>query len=92
MAPFALEFNSDVNGERQKLISLALEDPATPAHVLADRLIRSLGMPRSLQAVGLKEQDLDPLAGYTLQDIWCGTNPKPIRDRPALVEFLRRAM
>lgn len=92
MAPFALEFNAEVNGERQKLISLALEDPATPAHVLADRLIRSLGMPRSLQAVGLKEKDLDPLAGYTLQDIWCGTNPKPIHDRPALVEFLRRAM
>ncbi len=92
MAPFALEFNADVNGERQKLISLAMGESGTPAHVLADRLIRSLGMPRSLHAVGLKEKDLDPLAGFTLQDIWCGTNPKPIRDRPALVEFLRRAM
>lgn len=92
MAPFALEFNADVNGERQRLISLALGEPGTPAHVLADRLIRSLGMPRSLAAVGLTEKDLDPLAGYTLQDIWCGTNPKPIRDRAALVEFLRRAM
>ena len=92
MAPFALEFNADVNGERQKLISLALGAPAVPAHELADRLIRSLGMPRSLTAVGLAEKDLDPLAGYTLQDIWCGTNPKPISDRAALVEFLRRAM
>ena len=92
MAPFALEFNADVNGDRQKLISVALGEPGVPAHQLADRLIRSLGMPRSLQAVGLAEKDLDPLAGYTLQDIWCGTNPKPIKDRAALVDFLRRAM
>jgi alcohol dehydrogenase class IV len=92
MAPFALEFNADVNGDRQKLISLALGEPSVPAHQLADRLIRSLGMPRSLRAVGLTEENLDPLAGYTLQDIWCGTNPKPISDRAALVEFLRRAM
>jgi alcohol dehydrogenase class IV len=92
MAPFALEFNAEVNGERQKLISLALGEESTPAHVLADRLIRSLDMPRSLSSVGLKEKDLDPLAGYTLQDIWCGTNPRPIKDRAAIVEFLRRAL
>jgi alcohol dehydrogenase class IV len=92
MAPFALEFNADVNGDRQALISLALGEPATAAHVLADRLIRALDMPRSLRKVGLEEKDLDPLAGYVLQDIWCGTNPKPINDRAAIVEFLRRAL
>ncbi len=92
MAPVALEFNADVNGERQALISLALGEPGTPAHLLADRLIQRLGMPRSLRSVGLEEKDLDPLAGYVLQDIWCGTNPKPIKDRSAMVEFLRRAL
>jgi alcohol dehydrogenase class IV len=92
MSPFALEFNSDVNGERQQLISLALGEPEVPAHILADRLIRTLEMPRSLTAVGVRENDLDALAGYTLQDIWCGTNPKPIKDRAALVQFLRRAL
>ncbi len=92
MAPFALEFNADVNGDRQALISLALGEPQTAAHILADRLIRALDMPRSLTKVGLAEKDLDPLAGYVLQDIWCGTNPKPINDRAAIVEFLRRAL
>jgi alcohol dehydrogenase class IV len=92
MAPVALEFNADVNGERQALISLALGEPQVAAHVLADRLIRGLDMPRSLSKVGLAEKDLDPLAGYVLQDIWCGTNPKPISDRAAIVEFLRRAL
>jgi alcohol dehydrogenase class IV len=92
MAPFALEFNQSVNAHRQKLISIALGEPGTPAHQLADRLIRSLGMPRSLTAVGLKEADLAPLAGFTLQDIWCGTNPRPIPDSGALIDLLRRAL
>jgi len=92
MAPFALEFNADVNGDRQALISLALREPDVPAHTLADRLIRALDMPRSLRKVGLEEKDLDPLASYVLQDIWCGTNPKPIKDRAAIVDFLRRAL
>ena len=92
MAPYALEFNADVNGERQKLISIALSEPSTAAHVLADRLIRALGMPRALTEVGLSENDLNPLAGYVLQDIWCGTNPKPISSRAGIVEFLRRAL
>jgi maleylacetate reductase len=92
MAPFALEFNSDVNGERQKLISLALGEPNKPAHELADRLIRALEMPRSLSAVGVHAKDIDDLAGYVLQDIWCGTNPKPLATRGEIVEFLRRAV
>jgi alcohol dehydrogenase class IV len=92
MAPFALEYNSVVNGERQKLISVAFGQPNRPAHELADEAIRGLGMPRSLTAVGLKEADLAPLAGYTFQDIWCGTNPRPIANAEALVPLLRKAL
>jgi len=92
MAPFALEYNSVVNGERQKLISIAFGQPNRPAHELADAAIRGLGMPRSLTAVGLKEADLAPLAGYTFQDIWCGTNPRPIANAEALVPLLRKAL
>ncbi len=92
MAPFALEYNSVVNGDRQKLISIAFGQPNRPAHELADAAIRGLGMPRSLTAVGLKEADLAPLAGYTFQDIWCGTNPRPIANAEALVPLLRKAL
>ena len=92
MAPFALEYNSVVNGERQKLISVAFGQPNRPAHELADAAIRGLGMPRSLSAVGLKEADLAPLAAYTFQDIWCGTNPRPIADAEALMPLLRKAL
>jgi len=92
MAPFALEYNSVVNGDRQKLISIAFGQPNRPAHELADAAIRGLGMPRSLTAVGLKESDLAALAGYTFQDIWCGTNPRPIANAEALVPLLRKAL
>jgi maleylacetate reductase len=92
MAPFALEYNRPVNGERQKLISIAFGQPDRPAHELADEAIRGLGMPRSLTAVGLKESDLVPLAGYTFQDIWCGTNPRPIANPDELVPLLRKAL
>jgi alcohol dehydrogenase class IV len=92
MAPFALEYNRSVNGERQKLISIAFGQPDRSAHELADEAIRGLGMPRSLTAVGLKEADLMALAGYTFQDIWCGTNPRPIPNAEALVELLRKAL
>ncbi len=92
MAPFALEYNREANGHRQALISRALGASSRPAHELADELIRSLGMPRSLTAVGLKSTDLEALAGYTFQDIWCGTNPRPIPDSRALIGLLQRAL
>ena len=92
MAPYALEYNQSVNGERQKLISQAFGEPQTPAHVLADRTIRALGMPRTLHEVGVGEKDLKALSGYIYQDIWCGTNPRPIPNSDALIELLRRAL
>jgi len=92
MAPFALEYNREVNEHRQALISASLGAPQTPAHELADSLIRRLGMPRSLGEVGLTENDLPSLATYTFKDIWCGTNPNPIANPDALVPLLRRAL
>ncbi|QBJ96887.1 maleylacetate reductase [Rhodococcus sp. ABRD24] len=92
MAPFALEYNREVNEHRQALISASLGAPETPAHELADSLIRRLGMPRSLGEVGLTENDLSSLATYTFKDIWCGTNPNPIANPDALVPLLQRAL
>ena len=92
MAPFALDYNREVNAHRQALISVAFGQPDTPAHELADALIRKLGMPRSLQEVGLGRDDLASLAEYTFKDIWCGTNPNPIADPKALVPLLQQAL
>lgn len=92
MAPFALAFNEAANGERQRRISAALEQPQEAAHTVTDRLIRGLGMPRSLGEVGVKEADLPQLAAAIMQDIWARTNPRQIDKAEQVVEFLKTAL
>lgn len=92
MAPFALAFNEVANGERQRRISAALGQPQEAAHTVTDRLIRGLGMPRSLEEVGVKEADLPQLADAIMQDIWARTNPRQIDKAEQVVEFLKTAL
>lgn len=92
MAPYALAYNASVNGERQKRISAALGASGEAAHIVTDRLIRSLGMPRSLGEVGVTEKDLPVLAGAIMQDIWARTNPRPIASADDVVAFLKTAL
>lgn len=92
MAPFALAFNAPVNGGRQRRISTALGSPEEPAHAVADRLIRGLGMPRSLKEVGITEADLPKLAKAIMHDLWARTNPRPIGKAEQVVEFLKSAL
>ena len=40
--------------------------------------IEYLGMPRSLTAVGITEDQLDLIAEYTMLDFWSRTNPREI--------------
>jgi alcohol dehydrogenase class IV len=91
MAPFALAYNASVNGERQARIAAAL-GASEPAHVAVDRLIRGLGMPRSLGEVGIGEADLPRLASAIMHDIWTRTNPRPVASADQVVEFLRTAL
>ena len=64
----------------------------SPASVLLDRLIRGLGMPRSLGEVGVSENQLPLIAEYTLEDIWGRTNPRPIRTAADVMDILRTAI
>lgn len=92
MAPYALAFNAEVNGERQQRISAALGDPARSASELADALIRALGMPRTLGEVGVGEADLERLAEAVLHDIWARTNPRPVASAEDVIPYLRMAL
>ncbi|MCE9650139.1 MAG: iron-containing alcohol dehydrogenase [Parvibaculum sp.] len=91
MAPFALAYNASVNGERQARIVAAL-GANEPAHVAVDRLIRGLGMPRSLGEVGIGEADLPRLADAIMHDIWARTNPRPVASADQVVDFLKTAL
>ena len=78
MAPSVLAFNQPVNGEKQKQISACLGQPDRPASKIVDEFITGLGMPRSLTAVGITEDQLDLIAEYTMLDFWSRTNPREI--------------
>ncbi len=92
MSPFVQAFNAPVNGERQKRISACLGDATRPASELLDGLIRGLGMPRSLKEVGVREDQLQLVSEYTLEDIWGRTNPRPITSASDVMAILQTAM
>ena len=92
MSPFVQAWNSEFIGERQRRISACLGDANTPTSTLLDRLIRSLGMPRTLKEVGVNEDQLPLIARYTLEDIWGRTNPRQIRNEDDVMEILRTAL
>ena len=92
MSPYVQAWNADVIGERQRRISACLGDANTAASMLLDRLIRRLGMPRSLKEVGVSEDQLPLIARYTLEDIWGRTNPREIRNEDDVMAILRTAL
>ena len=91
MSPFVLEWNASVNAERQATIRAAFGKPDTPAAESVDRFISDLGMPRSLAAVGVGEEQLAKVAEYTMDDIWGKTNPRPIAKPEDVMELLQLA-
>lgn len=55
---------------------------------ILDLVIRALGMPRTLNEVGVGREKLDSLAQNTLTDPWSPTNPEPITTKEQVLEIL----
>lgn len=91
MSPFVLRWNASVNAERQARISAAFGAPDRAAGDLVDRFISDLGMPRSLGAVNVGEDQLQKVAEYTMDDIWGRTNPRSITQPSDVMEILQLA-
>lgn len=105
LLPAVCEYNAAVNGERQRkvlgvlwgdenvrktLAGRGLEEGRSDLGDVLDVIIASLGMPRSLAAVGIVgEEKLDQLAENSLHDRWCGTNPRPLKTRADVMEILQ---
>jgi alcohol dehydrogenase class IV len=92
MSPFVQAFNAPVNAHRQVRISACLGDANRTASDLLDKLIGGLGMPRSLKAVGVSEDQFPLIAEYTLEDFWGRTNPRPIAKAEDVMVILRTAV
>jgi maleylacetate reductase len=81
-----------VGAPRQSRISACLGQPESAAGELLDELIRDLGMPRTLGAVGVREEHFKDIAEGTLGDIWGRTNPRPFQSSADVMTLLERAM
>lgn len=104
LLPAVCKHNKSANGEKQKkvleilwpddsvkevLVSKGLEQEVADLGDVLDAIISSLGMPRSLKAVGVEgEEKLDRLAENSLHDKWCATNPKPLTEKAQVMEIL----
>jgi maleylacetate reductase len=78
MLPHVMRFNATVNGERQAWVSEALGCPGRPAGDAVAQLVADLGLPATLQAVGVKAEQLDRIAEESMHDRWVHTNPRKI--------------
>ena len=91
MLPYVLDYNAEVNSQRQREVSAAMGRPETRASEVLDDFIRGLGMPRRLREVKIEEADLPRLAQNCMLDDWTYSNPRPISKSEEVLEILRAA-
>ena len=84
MLPSVMRWNKQDNAERQAMVSAAMGQPGKDAADVLDGFIRGLGMPRSLQDVGVGPEHFDRIAELAMATPWIPRNPRRI-DNPAQV-------
>jgi len=92
MCPVVQRWNACAVAESQRRISACMGAANEPAAAVLERFVGSLGMPRSLEDVGVALADLPRIAEGTLSDIWGRTNPRPIRSAADVMEILSMAL
>jgi alcohol dehydrogenase class IV len=70
------------------LTERGLEEGKVDAGDVLDAVIKELGMPRTLNEVGVKREQLDALAVNCLKDRWLKTNPVPLTTKEQVLEVL----
>ena len=91
MLPSVMRWNRPANADRQKLVAAAMGEPLRDAADLLDALIRDLGMPRSLGAVGIGAEHFGNIAEQAMATAWIPRNPRPIDGPAQLREILELA-
>ena len=78
MLPHVLRYNKPVNAERQTWVAEALGHPGEEAADAVASLIAALGLPGTLRAVNVREDQLDTIAELSMHDRMVHTNPRKI--------------
>ena len=88
LLPAVMRYNLTVNADRQKRIAQALGSPEQPAHALLLSLINELGMPTTLQEVGVKRSQFQAIADGALHNMFVRANPRSITSASQVLEIL----
>jgi maleylacetate reductase len=91
MLPAVMQWNKPVNAKRQALVAATIGRSDENASDLLDKLIRGLGMPRSLSAVGIHPEHFDTIAEQAMHTPWVPRNPRKIAGPEAVREILETA-
>ncbi len=84
MLPAVMRWNQSENADRQKLVAEAMGRSVSDAADALDGFIRSLGLPRRLQDVGVGPEHFDQIAKQAMATPWVPRNPRRI-DEPAQI-------
>lgn len=106
LMPSVQRYNKRVNGGRQEEVLSLLWEQEEVKDLLAKRklkrgeadlgdvldvVISELGMPRSLEVVGIGEDRFEEIAENSLTDWCCQTNPIPLTEKGQVVGILQMA-
>jgi maleylacetate reductase len=91
MMPGILEFNAPAAGAAQQALSKALGRPGVPASVAFREFAASLGLPTSLEAVGVGEDQFALIAKNTMKEFFIYSNPRTVRKPEEVLEILKLA-
>lgn len=91
MLPYVMRWNKSVNAAQQADVARAMGCEGEDAGDALDRFIGGLGMPRTLGAVGVKEEHFDRISKQAMGTPWIPRNPRPIPTPAEVMEILRLA-
>jgi maleylacetate reductase len=91
MLPAVLEWNVEINSDRQSDIATSLGSTGQPAHECVKQLIKSLGLPTSLAAAGVQQSQLQTIADRAFAHPVVKNNPRAITCSDHVLEILRLA-
>ncbi|MDB6001841.1 MAG: putative alcohol dehydrogenase [Rhizobacter sp.] len=91
MMPGILEYNAPETGPAQQALSRALGQPEASASKAFRVFAASLGLPTSLEAVGVNESQFPLIAKNTMKEFFIYTNPRKVRTPDDVMEILALA-
>lgn len=91
MLPAVMRWNKPANAARQGLVAAAMGRAGEDAADALDEFIAGLGMPRSLSAVGIGQDNFERIASGAMGTPWVPRNPRPIPSPAQVMEILALA-